>query len=291
MTRSKRPKWSIGQRTTTSCSLRRNSWPANFSHRQTAQGAGPGARTEVAEQQAPLRWAEFNSSGYYREHLWSLLNLADFSLDKEIRDKAALVVDLMLFDVARFLHKGTMGAAGDRSQFKSKGSGWDNALCDVVEILFGPRGVFSDGDSQIGAALASSTYKPPKVLLEIGINPPDTPFTDRSRVSVSFEEAPKYGIGYSQDSDQRTRSCRAMLLSALSTTRSSTRSTRPSRAPTLATARPKTTPSSGGAPRHSTRIKPSATRSRRWLRSDSTSARCLAVLCPRLSSWSRVTKR
>jgi hypothetical protein len=148
-------------------------------------------------------WMEFNSSGYYREHLWSLLNLADFSLDKEIRDKAALVIDLMLFDVARFLHKGTMGAAGGRSQFKSKSSGWDNALCDVVEILYGPRGVFSDADSQIGSALATSTYKVPEVLLEIGSNPPATPFTDRSRVSITFEEAPKYGISYSQDSDQK----------------------------------------------------------------------------------------
>ena len=148
-------------------------------------------------------WMEFNSSGYYREHLWSLLNLVDFSLDKEIRDKAALVIDLMLFDVVRFLHKGTMGAGGGRSQFKSKSSGWDNALCDVIEILFGLRGVFGDGDSQIGAALATSTYKPPEVLLEIGANPPETAFTDRSRVSITFEEAPKYGIGYSQESDQK----------------------------------------------------------------------------------------
>lgn len=148
-------------------------------------------------------WTEFNSSGYYREHLWSILNLADFSLDKEIREKAALVVDLMLFDIGRFLHKGTMGAAGGRSQFKSKGSGFDNAVCDVVEILWGSRDVFSDGDSQIGAALATSTYKPPEVLLEIGSNPPDFAFTDRSRVSITFEEAPRYGIGYSQDSDQK----------------------------------------------------------------------------------------
>lgn len=148
-------------------------------------------------------WTEFNSSGYYREHLWALLNLADFSLDREVREKAKLAVDLMLFDVARFLHKGTMGAAGGRSQFKSKGCGWDNALCDVVEILFGSRGIFSDDDSQIGMSLATSTYKPPEVLLEIGSNPPATSFTDRSRVSVTFEEAPKYGIGYSKQSDQK----------------------------------------------------------------------------------------
>ena len=148
-------------------------------------------------------WMEFNSSGYYREHLWALLNLADFSLDREVRDKATLVIDLMLFDVARFLHKGTMGAAGARSQFKSKNCGWDNALCDVVEILFDSRGIFSDGDGQIGSSLATSTYRVPEVLLEIGIHPPATPFIDRTRVSVTFDEAPKYGIGYSRDSDQK----------------------------------------------------------------------------------------
>lgn len=148
-------------------------------------------------------WTEFNSSGYYREHLWALLNLADFSVDPEVRDKATLAIDLLLFDVVRFHHKGGVGAAGGRSQFKSKSSGWDNALGDVVEILLGSRGVFSDADSQIGVSLATSRYKVPNVLLEIGLHPPETGFTDRSRVSITFEEAPKYGIGYSMKSDQK----------------------------------------------------------------------------------------
>ncbi|MGF6853953.1 hypothetical protein [Paraburkholderia sp. CI3] len=147
-------------------------------------------------------WTEFNSSGYYREHLWSILNLADFALDQEVREKARMAVDLLLFDVARYLHKGTMGAAGGRSQFKSHSSGWDNALCDAVEIAWGPRGIFGDVDSQIGMALATSTYQVPDVLLEIGSRPPGR-WTDRSRVSITFEEAPKYGIGYSQKTDQR----------------------------------------------------------------------------------------
>src|SRR4051794_14453925 len=101
------------------------------------------------------------------------------------------------------MHKGTMGAAGGRSQFKSHSSGWDNALCDAVEIAWGPRGIFGDGDSQIGMALATSTYQVPDVLLEIGSRPPAGRWTDRSRVSITFEEAPKYGIGYSQKTDQR----------------------------------------------------------------------------------------
>lgn len=145
-------------------------------------------------------WMEFNSSGYYREHLWALLNLVDFALDEEVRTKATMAVDLMLFDVARFLHRGAMGAAGGRSQFKSKSHGFDNGLTDVVEIVFGAKGVFNEGNAQIGASFASSTYVVPDVLLEIGGHPPAYSFTDRSRVSVTFEEAAKYGITWSQKS-------------------------------------------------------------------------------------------
>ena len=145
-------------------------------------------------------WMEFNSSGYYREHLWALLNLVDFALDEEVRTKATMAVDLMLFDVTRYLHRGAMGAAGGRSQFKSKSHGFDNGLTDVVEIMLGVKGVFSEGDAQIAASFASSTYEVPRVLLEIGAAPPTYPFTDRSRVSITFDESAKYGITWSQDS-------------------------------------------------------------------------------------------
>ena len=145
-------------------------------------------------------WMEFNSSGYYREHLWALLNLVDFALDEEVRTKATMAVDLMLFDVTRYLHRGAMGAAGGRSQFKSKSHGFDNGLTDVVEIMLGVKGVFSEGDAQIAASFASSTYVVPLVLLEIGAAPPAYPFMDRSRVSITFDESAKYGITWSQDS-------------------------------------------------------------------------------------------
>lgn len=145
-------------------------------------------------------WMEFNSSGYYREHLWALLNLVDFALDEEVRTKATMAVDLMLFDVTRYLHRGAMGAAGGRSQFKSKSHGFDNGLTDVVEIMLGVKGVFCEGDAQVAASFASSTYVVPHVLLEIGAAPPAYAFTDRSRVSITFDESAKYGITWSQDS-------------------------------------------------------------------------------------------
>ena len=145
-------------------------------------------------------WMEFNCSGYYREHLQALLNLVDFALDGEVRTKATMAVDLLLFDVMRYLHRGAMGAAGGRSQFGSKSHGYDNALTDVVEIILGVKGVFKDENAEIAASFASSTYVVPQVLLEIGAAPPTYPFTDRSRVSITFDEAAKYGITWSQDS-------------------------------------------------------------------------------------------
>ena len=163
-------------------------------------------------------WAEFNSSGYLREHLFALLNLVDFAMDPEVRKKATVVTDLLMFDIARFQHRGAMGAAGGRSQFKSKACGWDNAPGDIVEILFGTRGMFSDEDSEIGSILATSTYKIPDVLLEIGArdkpaedsepNPTEPDpwkadfIEDRSRVSIEFDEAYKYGIWFSEESDE-----------------------------------------------------------------------------------------
>lgn len=148
-------------------------------------------------------WTEFNSSGYYREHMWAVLNLVDFALDDEVKKKATLVLDLLLFDLVRFQHKGAMGAPGGRSQFKSKNSGWDNGLSDVVEMMLGTRGIFNEVRGELGCCFATTTYKVPDVLLEIGKNPPDFSFIDRSRVSISFEEAAKYGIQYSQKSDQK----------------------------------------------------------------------------------------
>ena len=148
-------------------------------------------------------WTEFNSSGYYREHIEALLNVADFALDAEVRRKAWMVLDLMFFDYGRFSHKGSFGVVGGRSQFKSKHSGWDTSVGDVIELAFGTRGTFTDQRSAVGMCLATSSYRPPEVLLEIGAHPPEAAFVDRSRVSISFEDAAKHGITYPDKTRQR----------------------------------------------------------------------------------------
>ena len=196
-------------------------------------------------------WMEFNSSGYYREHLWALLNLVDFALDEEVRTKATMAVDLMLFDVVRFSHRGSMGAAGGRSQFKSKSHGFDNGLTDVVEMVLGAKGLFVEGSSEIGASFATSTYQVPDVLLEIGAHPPTYSFTDRSRVSVTWTRPPSTASPGRRSRRSRTPCCAGTPPSGPGTCRTSRRSTARSSAPTTATAASRTTPSSSGACRRS----------------------------------------
>ncbi len=149
-------------------------------------------------------WMEFNSSGYYREHLWALLNLVDFALDEEVRTKAEMAIDLLLFDVARYLHKGSMGGRRrpqpvqvqeQRLRQRAERRGRDHAGASVASSSTAAR--------QVAAIFATSTYEVPEVLLEIVAAPPTQPFTDRSRVSITFDESPKYGITWSQESEAK----------------------------------------------------------------------------------------
>jgi glycerophosphoryl diester phosphodiesterase len=140
-------------------------------------------------------FAEFNAPGYYDEHLTALLNLADFALDEQIRTRATMVTDLLLFDVARLSHAGTLGAAAGRAHFKHKACGYDASIGDAAEVAFGTRaGVIVDGSNMSAGCLASSRYAPPDALIAIAQDVPDRT-VDRSRVSIGYDDAPAYNLG------------------------------------------------------------------------------------------------
>ena len=62
-----------------------------------------------------LGFAEWNAPGYYVEDIMPLLNLADFAVDKDIRTRAAMVMDLLVFDLAVHTQGGAIcGLGGPR---------------------------------------------------------------------------------------------------------------------------------------------------------------------------------
>lgn len=157
-----------------------------------------------------LRWlndrlrfgfSEWNAPGYYKEHLQALFNLADFCLDDEIRTRTHMVIDLMFFDLARFTHKGHLGASAGRAYFESKNCGWEQGVCELIEILFGTHGGIHAGIEPAPVMLTSSrVYRVPDAIIAIG-QEAKTEFVDRSRVSLNFNEAHEYGIGFQEEED------------------------------------------------------------------------------------------
>jgi hypothetical protein len=150
-------------------------------------------------------FAEWNAPVYYEYDILSMLNLVDFSADPQIAARAAMVLDLLFFDLARFTQRGSFGVTSGRGYFEHKASGWTEAVGDTIQLLFGTRGVDQNGDTwgwsnaASTSALATTTrYCVPSAILAIGQDHPEQ-MVDRTRVSVDLGEIP--GVGYSSDTD------------------------------------------------------------------------------------------
>ncbi|MGH6690641.1 MAG: hypothetical protein ACREF4_08185, partial [Gammaproteobacteria bacterium] len=144
-------------------------------------------------------FSEFNSPVYYEYEILPLLNLADFAEDPRIAARAAMVLDLLFFDLARFTQRGNFGVVAGRVYAEHKASGWRQSVGDTVEILFGTRGRWIFASSPAAHSLATTMrYCGPTALLAIGRDRPER-FVDRSRVSVDFGEPA--GVGYTTDAD------------------------------------------------------------------------------------------
>lgn len=163
-------------------------------------------------------FSEWNAPGYYNEDFPPLFNLMDFcnpddkaitnpderTALRRIKIKAAMVLDIMIFDCARFTCRGSFGVTSGRAYWEHKSYGWEQSIGNTIEILFGTRGDFQDTEPA-AVALATSTYRVPEALLAIGLDrvalDQSQPFTDRTRVSINFDEAEQFGIGFKTEED------------------------------------------------------------------------------------------
>jgi hypothetical protein len=136
-------------------------------------------------------FSEWNSPGYYNEDITPLLNLVDFAPDPAIRQKAAMAMDLLMFDLARFTCAGSFAVAAGRAYQEHKFIGWSQSTGDLIEILFGTRGDYIERRQNSAIAFSTSSYQVPEAILGIGLDRVHTdrekgaaPFIDRSRVST-----------------------------------------------------------------------------------------------------------
>lgn len=147
-------------------------------------------------------YAEWCSPVYYVHDLAPLANLIDFAGDPEVRTRAAIAMDLLLFDLARLTHRGSLGTSSGRVYEEYKLSGRDQPVGDPIEILWGTRGAFRDRGGTGGTPLATCRgYRVPHALLAIGLDKQRDRYVDRARVGVTFAEGPAEGIGFTDLED------------------------------------------------------------------------------------------
>jgi hypothetical protein len=152
-----------------------------------------------------LRWldlrfrtgfSEWLSNVYYDEDLTALANLVDFCRDEEIRQRAALVLDLLLFDVALNSFQGVFGCSHGRSYEAQKKWTAAEDVADTQKLLFG-RGQFTLQGSMSAVCLAlSQGYQMPRVLYEIANDLDRVEMINRQRHGIRLAEAERWGLGF-----------------------------------------------------------------------------------------------
>lgn len=137
-------------------------------------------------------FTEWHSNVYYQEDHNALLTLAEFAEDPEIQQRAAAMLDALLFDIAIHTYKGNFGATHGRSYKKDKMTGRDDDTWNLVKLLFDR----SEGDyTSIGDTAAvfqarAERYRLPEAIRRAGRS--DATFVDRERMSLPLNENGPY---------------------------------------------------------------------------------------------------
>ena len=119
------------------------------------------------------RWlagfAEWHSNIYFQKNATPLLTLVEHANDEEIRTRAAIVLDVLMLDMATNTHRGVFGVTHGRSAMKDKHRGPANDTWGIVKMFFDQDqeyGYQSVGDAATLFARAKR-YRQPEVVLEI----------------------------------------------------------------------------------------------------------------------------
>lgn len=143
-------------------------------------------------------YSEWLSNCYFEEDLQALANLYDFAEDPEIRGRARAQIDVVLFEMALHTYRGVFGSTHGRSYaFLLKG-GRREGSASTAKLVFG-MGIFNHA-SQGTVSLATSTYRCPPLIAEIAADL-DAPLLARERHSLNMEDAPAWGLSYTDLED------------------------------------------------------------------------------------------
>ncbi|MBI2421197.1 MAG: hypothetical protein HYV27_00105 [Candidatus Hydrogenedentes bacterium] len=159
-----------------------------------------------------LRWldlryqtgfSEWLSHVYYDEDLAALINLVDFCDDPEIAQKAAMVTDLLIADMALNSFQGAFGSTHGRSYEDEKKHPDSENTGPAQKLLFGVNR-FGVGNMSSTCLALSTRYRMPAVLQEIAADSGRPVMLNRQRVGIRVREAKRWGLDVNRLEDGMT---------------------------------------------------------------------------------------
>jgi hypothetical protein len=152
-------------------------------HRDEARGR----ILEWLDEKAELGFTEWHSDVYYQKDVTPLLTLVEWADDPEVATRAAMVLDLFLFDVGLHLHDGNLGATHGRSYMKDKSKAQDQDVFHLSKLLFEDTDLPYLSRGEAGATLLARAqrYRIPEVLREVAAS--DEPMVDLERMGVPLD--------------------------------------------------------------------------------------------------------
>jgi len=145
-------------------------------------------------------FSEFHSNVYFNEDIPPLVSLVDFAEEEPVRVKAAMVLDILAFDLASNSYQGNFATAHGRTYQRRLGQGLSDSTREAAWVMLGLGTYESAGNFSAAFLATSAGYAAPAVLESVAADAA-TALEHRQRDSIDMEEGPAYGIGYESDAD------------------------------------------------------------------------------------------
>lgn len=141
---------------------------------------------EWLDEHAAYGFSEWHSDVYYQKDVTPLLTLAEFAPDPEVANRAEIMLDLVLLDVAAHLQNGNFGASHGRSYMKDKPVAWTQDTFNLSKLLFDDTERDYTGTDAGATLLArAERYVMPEAIGAVARDP--GPMVDRTRMGVPFD--------------------------------------------------------------------------------------------------------
>ncbi len=150
---------------------------------------------------ARFGFSEWHSNVYFNEDMPALLNLADFAEDPEIRIKAAMLLDIMGYDMLNNYYKGLFATVHGRTYPAKVVDGLEDSTSSAAWLQLGLGEGWTSDDNFTAAFMATSDgYFPPSLLEDVAAATLDR-HEHKQTDSWDVEEGPELGMTYTEDDD------------------------------------------------------------------------------------------